>query len=105
MNMLNEVVRSELHDMISWYIGVRYGFDRSVGKSGKYFKRYLSPELYAQYAATYSGGDYDDVWASIYTMCDLFHKLALPVAEHFGYTYRQDEEDGIREYMRMIKGQ
>jgi len=105
MNMLNEVVRSELHDMIGWYIGVRHGFNLSVGKSGKYFKRYLAPELYAQYAVTYSGGDYNDVWASIYTMCDLFHKLALPVAEHFSYTYRQDEEDGIREYMRMIKSQ
>jgi aminoglycoside 6-adenylyltransferase len=47
MNMLNAEVRSELHDMISWHIGAQHGFNLSVGKNGKYFKRYLSPEFYA----------------------------------------------------------
>jgi aminoglycoside 6-adenylyltransferase len=103
MNMLNDVVRAELHDIIGWYIGTQHGFNISVGKSGKYFKRYLPPELYAQYAATYSSGNYDDVWTAIYTMCNLFHTLAIEVAEHFGFTYRQHEEDGIREYIRMVR--
>jgi len=103
MQMLNEVVRSELHDMIRWYIGVTHGFDLSAGKDGKYFKRYLPPELYAQYAATYSGSDYAELWASIDVMCDLFHTLALAVAAYFGFTYRQDEENGMREYMRMVR--
>ena len=66
MNMLNEAVRSELHDMIGWYIGIQLGFNFSVGKTGKYFKRYLTPDLYAQYAATYSGSDYNDVWTAIF---------------------------------------
>ena len=104
MNMLNEVARSELHDMIGWYIGTQHGFNLSVGKSGKYFKRYLTPELYEQYAATYSGSDYNDIWAAIYAMCDLFHTLALLVSAHFGFTYRQDEEDGMRIYLGMVKG-
>jgi len=103
MNMFNEVVRSELHCMIEWYIGTHHGFCLSVGKNGKYVKRYLPPELYGKYANTYSGSKYDDIWKSVFTMCDLFHTLALPVAEHFNFTYRQDEEDGMREYLRMVK--
>jgi len=103
MNMLNEVVRAELHDMIGWYIGTLHGFNLSVGKGGKYFKRYLTPVLYEQYAATYSGSDYEDIWVSVFSMCNLFHELALMVATHFGFTYRQDEEDGMREYLRMVK--
>ncbi|MCL2057673.1 MAG: aminoglycoside 6-adenylyltransferase [Oscillospiraceae bacterium] len=103
MSMLNDVVRAELHDMMGWYIGAQRGFGLTVGKNGKYFKRYLPPELYAQYAATYAGSDYNDIWKSIYTMCDLFHTLALPVAAHCGFTYRQHEENGIREYLRMVK--
>ena len=102
MSMLNDVVRAELHDMMGWYIGVQRGFDLSVGKNGKYFKRYLSPELYAQYAATYSCSDYGEIWKAIYVMCDLFHTLALSVAAHFGYKYRQHEENGMREYLGMI---
>ena len=103
MDMLNEIVRAELHDMMNWYIGILHGFDISTGKSGRYFKRYLPREMYARYAATYSGSDYNDVWTSVFAMCDLFHELALPVAEYFGFTYRQEEEDGIREYLRMVK--
>jgi len=89
--------------MIRWYIGVTHGFNLSAGKDGKYFKRYLPPELYAQYAATYSGSDFAELWAAIDVMCDLFHTLALAAAAHFGFTYRQDEENGMREYMRMMR--
>ncbi len=105
MHMLNDIVRAELHDMIRWYIGVQHGFSLSAGKDGKYFKRYLPPELYAQYAATYSGSGYAGIWKSVDVMCDLFHTLATAVAGHFTFPYHQDEENGMREYLRMVKEQ
>ncbi|WP_197723891.1 aminoglycoside 6-adenylyltransferase [Methylomusa anaerophila] len=103
MHMLNEVVRAELHYMIEWYIGIQHGFNLSTGKNGKYFKQYLPPELYAQYAATYSGSNYTDIGTAVDVMCDLFHTIALAVAAHFDFIYRQEEEDGMREYLRMVK--
>ncbi|MDR1117311.1 MAG: aminoglycoside 6-adenylyltransferase [Oscillospiraceae bacterium] len=103
MNMLNEVVRSELHDMIKWYIGSQHGFNLSTGKDGKYFKRYLPYELYTQYTETYSDSDYNNIWETVHIMCDLFHTLARAVAARFSFTYRKEEEDGIREYLRMVK--
>jgi aminoglycoside 6-adenylyltransferase len=63
----------------------------------------LPAELYAQYSATYSGSNYDDIWAAVFTMCDLFHTLAIHVAKHFGYIYRQDEEDGMRRYIKIVR--
>lgn len=103
MHMLNDVVRFELHDMMNNYIGVQNGFNLSTGKDGKYFKKYLSPELYTQYAATYSGSDYADIWASVDVMCDLFHLLAVAVTAHFGFNYRQNEEAGSRTYLKMVR--
>ena len=97
------IARDELSYMMNWYIGTQHGFNLSTGKNGKYFKRFLSTELYAQYAATYSDSDYENIWASAFVMCDLFHALSLPVAEYFGFTYRQAEEDGIREYLNKVK--
>jgi aminoglycoside 6-adenylyltransferase len=38
-------------------------------------------------------------------MCDLFHSLAVAVAEHFGFIYQQDEEDGIMQYLKEVKEQ
>jgi len=103
MNMLNTVVRVELHDMIYWYIGTQHGFDLSAGKDGRFFKQYLPSEIYSKYTETYSSGDYTDIWRSVDVMCDLFHLLAITVAPHFDFTYKQDEEDGIREYLRLVK--
>jgi len=103
MYMLNECVRADLHDMINWYIGAQRGFDLSTGKNGKFFKKYLPPDLYAEYAATYSGSGSGDIWRAVFVMCDMFHDLALSVAADFGFAYRQNEEDGIREYLRMVR--
>ena len=80
------------------YIGTQHGFDLSTGKDGRFFKRYLPLPIYEKYKNTYSNGEYENMWKSIATMCDLFHDLAVTVASHFNFTYKQDEEDGIREY-------
>jgi len=103
MNMYNNIVRPELHEMIAWYIGITYGFDISIGKDSKYIKQYLPSDIYELYKKTYSSSDYSDIWSSIYVICDLFHILAITVAKHFGYDYRQHEEDGIRIYLNSIR--
>ena len=104
MDMFNGIVREELHFMIEWYIGVTHGFELSPGKGGRFFKRYLLPDVYKKYAATFSDGDYSNIWTAVYVMCDLFHDLAVAVAEHFGFVYRQSEEDGMREYFKIVRG-
>jgi len=104
MSMLSEV-RNELHWMIDWYIGIQHGFNLSTGKDGKYIKKYLSSEIYKKYTATYPSSDYNEIWAAIFSMCDLFHDLAVAVAKHFDFTYRQNEEDGIRTYLNMVKNE
>jgi aminoglycoside 6-adenylyltransferase len=103
MMMYHNIVRSELHDMVDWYIGVKNDFSASVGYMGKYYRRYLPDELYMLYVDTYSDNSPDKVWRSVFTMCDLFHAIALPVAEHFGFHYSQDDENGIREYLNKLR--
>ena len=102
MAMLNDVIRKELHLMIEWYIGTLHGFDLSVGKDGKYFKKYLPEDLYQRFLSTYSNGDYRHIWQSIFTMCDLFHELAVYVADGFDFIYHTEEEAGMRTYLKMI---
>ena len=103
MMMYHNVVRMELHDMVDWYIGMTNDFSVSAGKMGRYYKCYLPDQLYRQYCDTYSNSSVDDIWRSIFTMCDLFHVLALQVASHFGFAYVQEDENGIREYMDKVR--
>lgn len=103
MSMYHTVVREELHDMIAWYIGIETDFAVSVGKMGKYFRRYLPDHLYRQYCETYSGCAPDELWRSVFIMCDLFHSVTLPVADRFQFSYSQDDENGIRVYLNKVK--
>jgi aminoglycoside 6-adenylyltransferase len=103
MLMYHNVVREELHDMISWYIGTITDFSVSTGKMGKYFKRYLTSELYEQYVMTYSDSDYNNFWKAIFVTCDLFRLLAVQVGEYFGYQYNQLDEENMRIYLNHVK--
>jgi aminoglycoside 6-adenylyltransferase len=91
-----------LHKMLEWHIGIKHDFSVSAGKDGKYFKRLLPQEMYAEYAATYSDSDYENFWKAVYIMCGLFHETAIKVAGFLGVEYNQAEEDGMMKYMRGI---
>jgi aminoglycoside 6-adenylyltransferase len=103
MKMFNEYVRDMLNNMVEWYIGIDMDFSVSAGKFGKYFKNYLPSFLYEMYLKTYSDADTKNLWSAIFTACDLFHIIALHVAEHGGYTYNSDEETGMLLYLNSLK--
>ena len=103
MLMYHNVVREELHDMISWYIGINTDFSVSAGKMGKYFKKYLPSEIYEQYLLTYSDSDYSNMWKAIMNSCDIFSSLASQVAEHLSYKYAKQDEENMRIYINNVK--
>lgn len=103
MMMYHNVVREELHDMISWYIGVSTGFRVSEGKMGKYFKRYLPPEVYETYLMTYSDSDTKNMWNAIWNACDMFSFLAAQAADQLGYDYSRKDEENMRIYIDNVK--
>ena len=102
MYMYNNVIRDEFHDMIGWYIGVKMNFTVSAGKMGKYFKRYLSARQYDMYVKTYSDGNYENMWDSLFAMCDLFRETAQAVAANHGYKYHEDYK-AMTSYLRHVR--
>lgn len=103
MEMYHTVVREELHWMLAWYIGCRTDFQVSPGKMGKYFKRYLPEDLYRHYEHTYSDGRPERFWQALETACELFRTAAMAVGSALGYSYNQQDDDGIMEYLRMVR--
>lgn len=101
--MYMQIVHAELEKMVEWYIAVQHNFTVSTGMWGKYFKKYLPPELYEQYTKTYSNCNYENLWTAIFTACYLFRNIAKQVAIHLGYTYNQQDDDGIMRYLEKMK--
>lgn len=102
-NMFDHHVRDMLNQMTEWFIGISTDFSVSAGKKGKYFKKYLPPDLYAMYTGTYSDSNYGHFWESVFTACELFRVMALKVAEHFGFVYNKEEDENMMIYLNKVK--
>ncbi len=103
MEYLNRYVRDMLILMLGWYVGAEHGFQAGVGKSGKYFKKLLPPDMYESFVKTYSDGEFPHMWDAAFEMLDLFGEAAWAVAERLGCLYDEDEEAGIRKYMEQVR--
>lgn len=101
--MLDETMRGQLMRMLTWHIGVQTQFAVSPGKLGKYFKRYLAPELWQLLEQTYADADYNRNWDALLSMCDLFRLVAVPVAEHFGFDYPQGDDRRVSAHLEHVR--
>jgi aminoglycoside 6-adenylyltransferase len=70
---------------------------------GKYFKRYLPEAYWNKYQQTYANGNYDELWASIFVMCELFRQLAVELAEKFSFIYPMDDDQNMTHYLNHIR--
>ncbi len=102
-HMLDVIVREQLMRMLRWHIGVKTGFSRNPGKLGKYFRRYLEPELWTMLERTYADVDYDHTWEALFTMCNLFRRIALPIAERFGFEYPHDDDRRVSAHLEHVR--
>lgn len=100
--MLDQVVRAPLMKMVTWHIGMQTGFAVNPGKFGKYFQKYLDPGLWQLLLATYSDADYDHTWEALESMCALFRRVAVPLAEHFGFAYPQGDDERVLAHLRHV---
>jgi aminoglycoside 6-adenylyltransferase len=101
--MLDLYVREQLNKMLDWYVGVRTDFQKFPGKMGKYLEKYLEPELWQLLLSTYSDADYDHTWEALLTMGDLFRRIAIPVAEYFGFTYPSGDDERVTAHLHHVR--
>jgi len=102
-SMLDEAVRPQLMKMLLWYIGVQTQFACNPGKFGKYYQRYLEPELWALLVKTYADSGYEHTWDALLAMGTLFRKIALPVAERFGFAYPHGDDQRVSAHLEHVR--
>lgn len=100
---LDEIVRAQLMKMLTWYFGVKTGFQQSPGKVGRNFPRFLEPELWQMLLESYADVDVDRTWNALFTMCALFRRVAMPVAEQFGYTYPHGDDQRVSAHLERVR--
>lgn len=101
--MFEHPIRAALDEMVSLWIGMNCNFQVSTGKMGKYFKKYLPESYWEMYKGTYSDGDYEHFWDSIFVACELFRLLSKDIAESFSFTYPVEEDVNMTKYLQRIR--
>lgn len=114
LRMYNQTSHAELDKMIEWYIGANTDFSVSSGMWGKYFKKYLSAEMYELYLKScfFCGKnieltDYpetaESIWVTLFAACELFSITAQQVAVFMGYEYNFDDENNMMSYLKKMR--
>lgn len=101
-DMTNFVVRKQLEKMLSWKVGIITDFGVSVGKSAKYLYRWIGEEEYQLYLNTYFGGNVEEAWRAVFSMCELFECVTEYVAEGLGYTYDREEGKAAAAFLKSV---
>jgi aminoglycoside 6-adenylyltransferase len=102
-HMLDHYVREQLMKMLEWYVGIRTEFKKTPGKLGKYLEKYLEPEQWQLLLQTYSDADYEHTWDALLTMGELFRRIAILVADHFGYAYPYGEDERVTAHLCHVR--
>ena len=102
-DMLNYVVRKQLERMLSWKIGILTDYSVSVGKSGKYMKRWLTEDEWNTYLDTYCAADPRAMWKAVDLMCGLFIETSKFVALKSGFMYNESEADNCLLYLKELR--
>ena len=102
-HMLDVVVREQLMRMLTWYFGIQTDFQKSPGKLGKYLKRYLEPEIWRLLEGTYTDSQPEHIWESLFAMGTLFRQAGRSVADHFGFSYPEQDDKNVTSYLQRIR--
>ena len=65
--------------------------------------KWLSKEEYKIYLSTFSCGDVQNCWESVFKMIALFKSIAREVADGGGYPYNYDEENAGTEFLKLVQ--
>jgi aminoglycoside 6-adenylyltransferase len=102
-HILDVYVREQLDKMLAWYVGICSGFQKSPGKLGKYLESCLEPELWQLLLSTYSDADYERTWEALFAMGELFRRIAIPVAQHFGFSYPYGDDQRVSAHLNHVR--
>ena len=103
MDMLDSVIRVELKNMLTWYVGIKTDFSVSVGKSGKFLDKYLPKDLWDRFLKTYSTANINSMWESIFIMCSLFDEVAKLISKELRFSYDKTEAMNSLKFLNNAK--
>lgn len=101
--MFDVILLDSIHKLLSLHIGIKYDWNINVGKCGKWFKKFLSEDIYNEFISLYPTTDYEQMWEVLIKSGEFIRRIGTEVAENLGYTYPMKEDINVTEFLKQIK--
>lgn len=89
--LLDAEMRAEhVRTMLEWRMELDHDWSVKTGVLGKGLKKYLPPDLWAEFEATFAGASIEENWDAFFALIAFFRKVAVEVGERLGYDYPYD---------------
>jgi len=92
-----------LRRMLEWRMEIDHHWSAKTGSLGKGLKKHLPAAIWTQLESSYAGASIEENWAALLKTIDLFRQVAIEVATHLGYSYPQDLDQGVAQYVQKIR--
>lgn len=96
-------LREPVHLMLFWEVGIKTGFEKSIGAKGKFLQNYLDTEKWDIYLTTYVDHDINRIWDSLFTFYEIFIETAKVVANEFNYIYPEETSLKVLSFLEHIR--
>ena len=96
-------LRDSLIMMLGWEIGIRTGWEKSIGSRGKYLQKYMTPKTWEDYRNTFAGNDYSEIWESLFLSLEIFTRAAKFVAEQLDLCFREDQALKVKAHLEHVR--
>jgi aminoglycoside 6-adenylyltransferase len=101
--MLDIVVRQNLMQLLSWYVGAEHNWGVNLGSASKWLKDYLPEQLWHSFERTYSGAASPDIWESLFATIRLAKELGQPLADKLNYEYPTRDHNNVLAYLERVR--
>ncbi|MGD8585302.1 MAG: aminoglycoside 6-adenylyltransferase [Chloroflexota bacterium] len=102
-HVFDDIKVGNLRRVLEWLIEIDHDWSLKPGAYGRYLKRYLRPELWAQLEATYVGPSLDENWRALFKSVDLFRQAAEEVGAQLGFSYPADLHRRATAYLEWVR--
>ncbi len=92
-----------LRQMLEWHMECDHNWSVAPGAMGKGLKKWLRPELWVELESTYAGAEPEDNWDALLRTIALFRRAARAVGVQLGYTYPEDLDQRVMDYVKQIQ--